>query len=94
MYNVSPYSECNLNRVLILHSKQDGQRFLACLNFYLWVYNWRFNLQTQQRRDNWFDPWLSQYSFLGLMRVIVIELISLSLLHISSVMVMKKSQWL
>ena len=43
----------------------------------------------------WFDPWLSQYSFRGLMIVIATGFIPLSLLSFVSTIVMwESSQWL
>ena len=43
----------------------------------------------------WFDPWLGQYSFRGLMIVIATGFIPLSQLSIISTMVMwESSQWL
>ena len=45
--------------------------------------------------ERWFDPRLSQYSFQGLMIVIVTGFISLLLLSVVSTMVMwESSQWL
>ena len=43
----------------------------------------------------WFDPWLGQYSFQGLMMVIATGFIPLSLLSVVSTMVLwESSQWL
>ena len=47
------------------------------------------------RTGQWFDPRLGQYSFQGLMIVIMTGFISLSLLSVVSIMVMlESSQWL
>ena len=44
---------------------------------------------------HWFDPWLGQYSFLGLMKIIATEFIPLSQLSIVLTVVMwESSQWL
>ena len=46
-------------------------------------------------RSRWFDPWLGQYSFQGLMIVIATGFIPLSLLPIGLTMVMwESSRWL
>ena len=47
------------------------------------------------RTGHWFDPWLSQYSFPGLMIVIATGFIPLSTLSVGLTMVMwESSQWL
>ena len=48
---------------------------------------------------HWFDPWVSQYSFRGLMIVIAIVIVTgfIPLLHLSVVLTMvlwENSQWL